>query len=178
MEEIKANLSTSSGTLEAINKATAAAEEFLAEQDSGTVEVEVVSRTGVAARIFSLAPALLSSILFTLILLFFLVAFGDMFLNKTIASMIDFTGKRRTVGALYSIEEQLGRHLGGIALINFGLGGTVANYYYGLPNNSLKTLNWVLNDADLPEPHEKWTLVYIDASAQRVSLTHFSHKMM
>lgn len=135
MDQIKAKLSTSGGTLEAINNATTAAEEIIAEQDKETVEVEVVSRTGIAATVFSLAPALLSSILFTLILLFFLVASGDMFLKKTIASMSTFTDKRRAVEVLYSIEERLGRYLGGITLINFGLGVAVAvaMHLWGLP---------------------------------------------
>lgn len=135
MEQIKAKLSASGGTLEAINNATTAAEEIIAEQDSETVSVEVVSRTGLAATVFSMAPALLSSILFTLILLFFLISSGDMFLRKTIQSLDSFTDKRRAVQMLYSIEERLGHYLGGITLINFGLGVAVAiaMQLWGLP---------------------------------------------
>lgn len=135
LEQIKQKLSTSGGTLEAINNATTAAEEIIAEQDSETVEVEVVSRTGIAATVFSMAPSLLSSILFTLILLFFLVSSGDMFLTKTVQSLDSFTDKRRAVTMLFSIEERLGRYLGGITLINLGLGISVAIVmsYWGLP---------------------------------------------
>lgn len=135
MEQIKAKLSASGGTLEAINDATTAAEEIIADQDDDTVAVEVVSRTGIAATLFSMAPALLSSILFTLILLFFLVSSGDMFLKKTIESLDSFTDKRRAVEVLHSIEERLGRYLGGITLINLGLGITIATamHLWGLP---------------------------------------------
>lgn len=135
MEQIKAKLSASGGTLEAINDATKAAEEIIAEQDEQTVAVEVVSRTGVAATVFSMAPALLSSILFSLILLFFLVSSGDMFLIKTIESLDTFKDKRRAVAMLHVIEERLGRYLGGITLINFGLGVAVSltMFLWGLP---------------------------------------------
>lgn len=135
MEQIKAQLSASGGTLEAINSATTAAEEIIAEKDSETVSVEVVSRTGLASTFFSMAPALLSSILFTLILLFFLVASGDMFLRKTVESLSSFSDKRRAVEVLHAIEERLGHYLGGITLINFGLGCAVAAamFYWGLP---------------------------------------------
>ncbi|WP_298860206.1 AI-2E family transporter [uncultured Sulfitobacter sp.] len=135
MEQIKAKISASGGALEAINNATTAAEEIIAEQDAGTVSVEVVSRTGFAATLFSMAPGLLSSILFTLILLFFLVSSGDLFLHKTLESFDRFSDKRRAVEVLHSIEERLGRYLGGIALINFGLGVAIASamYYWGLP---------------------------------------------
>ncbi len=135
IEQIKAKLAASGGTLEAINDATVAAEEIIAEQDSETVAVEVVSRTGFAATLFSMAPALLSRILFALILLFFLVSSGDMFLIKTIQSFKNFRDKRRAVEVLHSIEERLGYYLGGITLINFGLGIAVAiaMYLWGLP---------------------------------------------
>ena len=135
MAQIKEKLSTSGGTLEAINNATTAAEELMAEENDETVAVEVISRTGIAGTLFSMTPALLSSILFTLILLFFLVASGDMFLKKTIQSLNSFNDKRRAVEVLHSIEERLGRYLGGITLINVGLGVliAIAMYYWGMP---------------------------------------------
>lgn len=135
MEEIKQKLSASGGTLEAINDAAVAAEEIMADQDAETVAVEVVSNTGVAATIFSMAPGFLSRIMFALILLFFLVASGDMFLIKTVQSFERFSDKRRAVEVLHSIEERLGYYLGGITIINAGLGlaVTIAMTLWGLP---------------------------------------------
>ncbi len=135
VEQIKLKLATSGGTLEAINEATTAAEEIIADKEADTVEVEVVSRSGIAAAIFSTAPGLLSSILFALILLFFLVSSGDTFLQKTIQSFSSFTDKRRAVTVLHAIEERLGRYLGGITLINAGLGIVIgiAMYMWELP---------------------------------------------
>ncbi|WP_282063945.1 AI-2E family transporter [Roseobacter litoralis] len=126
MEQIKEKLSASGGTLEAINDATVAAEEIIADQGAETVAVEVVSNTGVAATIFSMAPGFLSRILFALILLFFLVASGDMFLSKAVQSFERFSEKRRAVEVLHAIEDRLGYYLGGITIINAGLGIAVA----------------------------------------------------
>lgn len=126
LDDIGGKLSSSGGTLEAINDATVAAEEIVAKKDDGTVDVEVVSDTGFVATIFSMAPALLSRILFTMILLFFLVASGDMFLTKTVQSFERFSDKRRAVEVLHSIEDRLGFYLGGITIINVGLGACVA----------------------------------------------------
>ncbi len=126
MEQIKTKLSSSGGALEAIRDATVAAEEIVAETDKETVSVEIVSNTGVAATLFSMAPGFLSRIMFSLILLFFLVASGDMFLTKTVQSFDRFADKRRAVDVFHSIEERLGYYLGGITFINLALGGAVA----------------------------------------------------
>jgi predicted PurR-regulated permease PerM len=135
MEQIKQKLSASGGTLEAINEATVAAEGIMADEDSETVLVEVVSDAGIATTIFSMAPGFLSRILFALILLFFLVASGDMFLTKTVQSFERFSDKRHAVKVLHSIEDRLGYYLGGITLINMGLGVAVgsAMYLWGMP---------------------------------------------
>jgi len=136
MEEIKQKLTASGGALEAINDAASAAEEIMADEDTSTVAVEVVSNTGVAATIFSTAPGFLSRIIFALILLFFLVASGDMLLIKTVQSLSGFSEKRRAVKVFQSIEDRLGYYLGGIAIINAGLGVSVgiAMQLWGLPN--------------------------------------------
>ncbi len=136
MDEITEKLSSAGGTLEAINDATVAAEEIIEDQNAETVEVEVVSNTGIAATLFSMAPEFLSRILFALILLLFLIASGDMFLTKTVQSFARFTDKRRAVEVVHSIEDRLGYYLGGIAIINAGLGAAVAlaMYLWGLPS--------------------------------------------
>ncbi|MFQ6551905.1 AI-2E family transporter [Aestuariibius insulae] len=136
MAQIKQKLSAAGGTLEAINDATVAAEEIIDSQDAETVEVEIVSDTGIASALFSMAPGFLSRILFALILLFFLVASGDMFLAKAVQSFDRFKDKRRTVEVVHTIEERLGYYLGGIAIINAGLSVAVAiaMTIWGLPN--------------------------------------------
>lgn len=136
MEQIKQKLSAAGGTLEAINDATVAAEEIVADRDASTVAVEVVADTGIVATIFSMAPGFLSRILFALILLFFLVASGDLFLAKTVQSFERFEEKRRAVEVVHAIEDRLGYYLGGITIINAGLGVAVAiaMHLWGLPS--------------------------------------------
>ncbi len=126
IEQIQEKLQESGGTLEAINDATVAAEEIIADQDQETVAVEVVSDTGLVATLFSMAPGFLSRIMFALLLLFFLIASGDMFFTKTVQSFDRFRDKRRAVEVLHSVEDRLGYYLGGITVINFGLGIAVA----------------------------------------------------
>ncbi|MEQ6204889.1 AI-2E family transporter [Sulfitobacter sp. HNIBRBA2951] len=135
VEQIKLKLAATGGTLETIDNAKTAAEEIIDDQSPDTVEVEIVSRSGIATAIFTTAPGLLSSILFALILLFFLVSSGDTFLQKTVQSLGSFDDKRRAVSILHAIEERLGRYLGGITLINAGLGITIgaAMSLWGLP---------------------------------------------
>jgi predicted PurR-regulated permease PerM len=59
-----------------------------------------------------------------------------MFLTKTVQSFDTFSDKRRAVAVLYSIEDRLGYYLGGIAIINAGLGVAVAiaMSLWGLPS--------------------------------------------
>ncbi|MEJ6395979.1 AI-2E family transporter [Gymnodinialimonas sp. 2305UL16-5] len=135
MQLINEKLQASGGTLEAINDATVAAEEIIEDQDQETVAVEVVSDTGIITTLFSMAPGFLSRIVFALLLLFFLVSSGDLFLTKTIQSFDRFADKRRAVEVLYSIEDRLGYYLGGITLINVGLGIAigVAMSLWGVP---------------------------------------------
>ncbi|MFW8635140.1 AI-2E family transporter [Cribrihabitans pelagius] len=139
VEQIDAKLSTRGGPLEAVDKAAKATAEILdpkSEDSEGTVEVEVVSGNSVATLIAGLAPALLGKIAFAILLLFFLVSSGDMFLRKTVQSIGHFRDKRRAVEIVHHIEDRLGRYLGGICAINAGLGICVAAAMtvWGMPN--------------------------------------------
>lgn len=136
VEEVKRKIGAAGGALEAINKATDAAEEMISNEETETVAVEVVSRTGAAESLFNMAPAFLSRVAFALVLLFFLVSSGDMFLMKTVRSMKSFADKRRAVAVVYAIEERLGYYLGGITIINAGLGVAVglSMYLWGMPS--------------------------------------------
>lgn len=82
------------------------------------------------------APAVLAQIVFTLVLLFFLLASGDMFYEKLVHVMPTFQDKRRAVRIAYDIERKLSRYLFTITLINAGLGLSigVAMYVFEMPN--------------------------------------------
>ncbi|MBQ4827525.1 AI-2E family transporter [Leisingera sp. HS039] len=136
VKQIDEKLSTKGGAFQAVNDAADAAGEILNPREGETVEVEVVSKTGFATVIAGLAPSLLGQIAFAILLLFFLISSGDMFIRKTLQSLGGFKDKRRAVSVVHDIEDRLGRYLGGITAINAGLGLSVAAAMalWGLPN--------------------------------------------
>jgi predicted PurR-regulated permease PerM len=83
-----------------------------------------------AARKFSLSAAS------TLLLLYFLLASGDLFLRKTIAATPRLADKQRAVDIAQQVESAVSRYLFAVTLINVSLGGAVALalYLLGVPN--------------------------------------------
>ena len=81
------------------------------------------------------APLLLGQIMFTLVLLFFMMASGDLLYLKIVQSFDRMRDKRAAYLALREIEGSLGNYLGAITLINAGLGLAVglAMWAWGMP---------------------------------------------
>jgi predicted PurR-regulated permease PerM len=82
------------------------------------------------------------------LLLFFLLASGDMFLRKLIHVLPRFEDKKRAVQIARGIEDNISRYLLTVAFINIGLGSVAALVFalLGLPNPLLwGTLACVLN---------------------------------
>ncbi len=100
------------------------------------VEKVEVKQPGMAATAMMLAPAIVGQFVFTLVLLLFLLASGDMFYEKLVHVLPTFRDKRRAVEIAFNIERKLSRYLLTISLINLGvgiaLGGAMA--LFGLPN--------------------------------------------
>ena len=82
----------------------------------------VVEEQGAAMSIAMTTPAVLAQILLTLVLLFFLLASGDMIYEKIVHVVPRFSDKRRAVRIAYDIERRLSRYLLTITIINAGLG--------------------------------------------------------
>lgn len=135
LSQIDTKLASSGGAMEAFNDATVAAEEIMAGAEGESVAVEIVSEPGMASTLLSVAPTYLSRVVLALVLLFFLVASGDMFLVKTVQSFERFEDKRQAVDVVHAIEDRLATYLGGIAFINLGLGVAVGIVMtlWGLP---------------------------------------------
>jgi predicted PurR-regulated permease PerM len=100
------------------------------------VERVVVDEPGGAVDAALAAPAALAQVLFTLILLFFLLSSGDMFYEKIVHVMPTFGDKRRALQIAYDIERKLSRYFFTITLINAGLGVAIgiAMWLLGMPN--------------------------------------------
>ncbi|QYX56340.1 AI-2E family transporter [Roseovarius sp. SCSIO 43702] len=126
----------SGGAMDAVNDAAKAVEEVVDTKDDEAVNVKVVEENSPAASIVTLAPKVLGQVIFAIFMMFFLLASGDFFLERTVESLPNFTEKRRAVGIIHSIEDRLGRYLGGITFINAGLGVAIgaAMLAWGIPN--------------------------------------------
>ncbi|MGE5523770.1 MAG: AI-2E family transporter [Rhodospirillaceae bacterium] len=87
-------------------------------------------------RIFGVTKTVLLSAASTVILLYFLLASGDMFLRKLVRVLDTFEDKKRAVGVARAIQSDMARYLFTITCINVGLGVVVgfALYLLGMPN--------------------------------------------
>lgn len=87
-------------------------------------------------RILGVTKTVLVSAASTVILLYFLLASGDMFLRKLVRVLDTFEDKKRAVGVARAIQSDMARYLFTITCINAGLGVVVglALYTLGMPN--------------------------------------------
>lgn len=97
----------------------------------------VVDDSGIAVSAAVALPAILAQMVFMLILLFFLLASGDMIYEKIVHALPTFNDKRRAMRIARDIERKLSRYLFTITVINAGLGVSIG---LGL---------WIL---DMPNP--------------------------
>ena len=105
----------------------------------GTDEARDVVMTqgeGAAWGLAGFAPAVLAQMVFVLLLLFFLLASGDMIYEKIVHVSPTFHDKRRAMTIARDVEAKLARYLSAITLINAGLGASVALalWLLGMPN--------------------------------------------
>jgi predicted PurR-regulated permease PerM len=96
----------------------------------------ILKEPTIAGAFFYSAKDVSVSILSTLILLYFLLASGDLFLRKTIAVTPRFSDKKRAVDIAQQVEAAVSRYFFTVTFINICLGCavTVAMYLLGVPN--------------------------------------------
>ncbi|MEI4488105.1 AI-2E family transporter [Frigidibacter sp. MR17.14] len=94
-----------------------------------------VDSTNILLMVLSSTPALAGQLMFVLLLLFFLLASGDLLYLKIVQSFDMMGEKRRAYSALREIEASLGSYLGTITIINAGLGVAIgtAMWLWGMP---------------------------------------------
>ena len=117
------------------------------EDGEGPVEV-VVQESGPLSTVAATAPAVLVQLILVLVLLFFVLASGDMFYEKIVHVLPRLSDKRRAVRIARDMERTLSRYLLTITLINMGLGVCVglAMWALGMPDPLLfAVLAWLLN---------------------------------
>lgn len=134
--------------------------------DVQKVEVTVKPNESLLERMLSNTSSVLGSVGITLVLLYFLLASGDSFLNKLVTIIPKFEDKRRAVEIIRDIQRDTSRYLTTRTLINLGLGTAVsmATYLMGMPNPLLwGALAAVLNFAPYVGPAISISIITIAA---------------
>ncbi len=106
--------------------------------EEGPQEV-VVKDEGVTTQLAMTAPAVLAQVMLTLVLLFFILASGDMIYEKIVFVLPTFRDKRLAMRIAHDIERRVSRYLFTITVINAGLGIAVglAMWWLGMPEPAL-----------------------------------------
>ncbi|HLH57450.1 MAG TPA: AI-2E family transporter [Verrucomicrobiae bacterium] len=75
----------------------------------------------------------------SLVLLYLLLASGDLFLQKLVRVMPTFSDKKRAVDISHEIQQQISNYLASVSVINIGLGIVVGGglYWLGVPNAAM-----------------------------------------
>jgi predicted PurR-regulated permease PerM len=123
------------GAVENLREAAEAAENAI-NGDGPELEVEVQSQPTVLTTLMATAPAVAAQICLALILLFFLIASGPSLMNTIVMAGDDFGEKRHAVKTIAKFADRLGTYLGGISMINAGLGVTIgiAMWFWEMPS--------------------------------------------
>ncbi|QDU87469.1 AI-2 transport protein TqsA [Pirellulimonas nuda] len=103
------------------------------EKNPDTVRVE---QPAIASETINATGAYLASASITLFMLFFLLAAGDRYLEKTVEIIPTWRGKRDAVMLARDVQSRIASYLGMITLINIGLGIVVGLglWWVGMPN--------------------------------------------
>lgn len=155
LREIDSKLRRVTGSVHNVASATAQVQDITEKLTSGG-EVKkkprevMVREPSIAGAFFYSARDFTISVVSTLVLLYFLLASGDLFLRKTIAVTPKFSDKKRAVDIAQQVELAVSRYLFTVTFINVGLGCAVAlaMYFLGVPNPILwgvmvGTLNFI-----------------------------------
>lgn len=120
--------------------ATAAGETATGVGPKGAKPAQVIVQgPSLAARVFGTTQRSIASILEVLILLYFLLAAGDLFLQKLIKVLPNLGDKRKAVQIAREIERSISTYLLTAASVNVAEGAIVAGvmWLWGMPNPAL-----------------------------------------
>lgn len=136
--EVEQKLRQIMGSAQAVIEVGEKVNEITRVETADAAEV-VVRKPGVVESFATVAPNFLAQTLFTLVLLLFLLASGDMFYEKIVHVMPTFGDKRQAMRLAHDIEQKLSRYLFTITLINAGLGVAIgtAMWLLGMPYPAL-----------------------------------------
>jgi predicted PurR-regulated permease PerM len=121
----------------AVNNLGATEEEKKEEQKKAPT-VEIKDSRGTSS-ILNWTGTLLVGIGETLVLVYLLLASGDLFLQKLVRVMPTLSDKKRAVEISHEIQQNISNYLFSVSLINIGLGIVVSGglYFMGVPNAAM-----------------------------------------
>lgn len=139
LSRIEAKLRPITDSLQNIKAATAKVDAITDGDDSDGAVPVVAKQPGVASVVMTSTGAVLGSVAVTLVLLYFLLASGDTYLNRIVEMVPTFRGKRDAVEVARAIESGVSSYLFTITVINACLGVVegLAMWALGVPNPAL-----------------------------------------
>jgi predicted PurR-regulated permease PerM len=135
MREAENRLQKLRRPVEQVSKTAEQVEEATKMNDSKTTEV-VVKGPSLTERLFGTTQTILSTLVEVIILLYFLLGAGDLFLQKLIKVLPQLRDKKKAVSIARETEASISTYLVTVTLLNVGLGLGVAAVMYllGMPN--------------------------------------------
>jgi predicted PurR-regulated permease PerM len=130
---LEEHLSILTRPLDTMRQVLHQAEKVAEEPTDGATPVKVKS-AGIASALFSATWTALAGILTTLLLLFFLLVTGDLFLRRLVEALPTFQKKRQAVDIAQKLEEDISIYLVTITLLNAAVGVAtgLTMYFIGL----------------------------------------------
>ena len=106
------------------------------QEEQAKPQAVVVKRSALAEAFFTQGPEFVASAVLMFILLYFLLAYDGVFLDKIIRATPKLGDKKRAVSIMRDIEDHISRYLLTITAINIGLGIAVGTtvHFLGLRN--------------------------------------------
>jgi predicted PurR-regulated permease PerM len=122
--------------VEELSKAADKVDEMTTVEAKKKTQPAPAAKPSLLSRIFTGTQSVVISAAATLVLLYFLLASGDMFLRKVVRVASTLTRKKRAVEVARAVQSDMTRYLLTITCINVGLGLTtgIAMYFLGMPN--------------------------------------------
>ena len=136
IERVQRKLRPVQKTVQDVKKATDQVQELTTVTSGPAVREVVVKPPSLTDNMMNAASRFGASFLATLVLLYFMLASGNLFLVKLVKVLPRLRQKKRAVEIARRIQDNISAYLGTVTLINIGVGAVtgVALYLVGMPN--------------------------------------------
>ena len=175
LQEIGQNIRSYAKPLEKLQQAKESVDDITSMPGEKTAVPVRIEQPRLANQMANTTGEIATGVSITIILLFFLLATGDRFLEKTLDMASHWGGKRDLVHIFREVQRQLSTYLGAITLINILLGVIigVGLWLIGMPNPLLwGVLAALLNYIPFAGLATGTFLVFVAAMGQFHSLGH------